>query len=124
MNMNDNYWKCIGLVPPPSLFKKDKEQREEAYRRAHEIRQFEIQLFWTRGTYYWAFILAAFTAHFTLLSPLLTGDPPLLSLSQVYNLPRFSLFALTVTAFLCYFFSLCWVLMNKGSKFWQENWEE
>lgn len=39
----------------------------KAYKQAADIRKFEIDLFWKRGTYYWAFILAAFTAHFALL---------------------------------------------------------
>lgn len=71
---------------------------KEAYNQVADIRKFEIDLFWKRGTYYWAFILAAFTAHFALL-------------------------ALAITAFFCFFFSLAWTLVNKGSKFWQKNWE-
>ena len=39
------------------------------------------------------------------------------------ELPGLSLFALAVTAFFCFFFSLAWTLVNKGSKFWQKNWE-
>ena len=120
--MMDNYWDCMGLLSYPSV--NCKKQRKEAYKRAHEIRQFEIQLFWTRGTYYWAFILAAFTAHFALLSLLFDVEHYPFSFYNVYNLPRFSLLALIITSLFCYFFSLCWVLMNKGSKFWQENWEK
>ena len=120
--MIDNYWECMGFPLDPSV--NCKTQREEAYKRAHEIRQFEIELFWTRGTYYWAFILAAFTAHFALLSLLFDVEHYPFSLSNLYDLPRFSLVALIITSLFCYFFSLCWVLMNKGSKFWQENWEE
>ena len=30
---------------------------------------------------------------------------------------------LTVTAFFCFFFSYAWVIVNKGSSFWQKNWE-
>ncbi|MBC6720693.1 hypothetical protein [Treponema sp. Marseille-Q4130] len=120
--MNDNFWECMGLLPDPSI--NCKAQREEAYKRAHEIRQFEIELFWKRGTYYWAFILAAFTAHFALFNFLFTEKYRPLSLSAVYNLPRLSLLALIITSLFCYFFSLCWVLMNKGSLFWQKTWEE
>lgn len=89
-----NYWKQM-KIDASDATKNELEKRKEAYEKAHDIRKFEIGLFWQRATYYWAFILAAFTAHF----------------------------ALAVTAFFCYFFSLCWVLMNKGSKFWQKNWE-
>ena len=112
----------MGLDKSPS--EDCKEQRKEAYKRAHEIRKFEIELFWKRGTYYWAFILAAFTAHFALLSSLFDVERYPFSLCNVYSLPRLSLLALMITSLFCYFFSLCWVLMNKGSKFWQENWEK
>ena len=130
--MGKKYWGKMELPAPSSEENPDKEaqkeevhkKRKEAYKRAHEIRQFEIQLFWTRGTYYWAFILAAFTAHFALLSLLFDVEHYPFSLYNLCNLSRFSLLALIITSLFCYFFSLCWVLMNKGSKFWQENWEE
>jgi|GEM_PF-676302 len=133
-----NYWECMKLDPPIKDGKNDgskvfccdenpakgteSDRRYEAYRKAHEIRQFEIGLFWQRATYYWAFILAAFTAHFALLGLLFSGEKDF-SIPELYNLPGLSLFALSITSFFCYFFSLCWVLMNKGSKFWQNNWE-
>ena len=116
----DEYWKIMGL---DNINPTDKQRREEAYRQAHDFRKFEIGLFWQRATYYWAFILAAFTAHFTLIGLLFDNEKRNLSVSELYNLPGLSLFALALTAFFCFFFSLCWVLMNKGSKFWQKNWE-
>ena len=131
--MGKKYWEKMGLSPPTKQNinvegerseKKERKERKEAYKRAHEIRQFETALFWTRGTYYWAFILAAFTAHFALLSSLFNAERYPFSLCNVYSLPRLSLLALIITSLFCYFFSLCWVLMNKGSKFWQENWEK
>ncbi len=97
------------------------DRQKEAYKQAADIRKFEIELFWKRGTYYWAFILAAFTAHFALIGMLFSGSK--LSLKNMCELPGFSLFALAVTAFFCFFFSLAWTLVNKGSKFWQKNWE-
>ena len=100
---------------------------EEAYKQAADIRKFEIELFWKRGTYYWAFILAAFTAHFALMGMLFSSDSECVnkafSLKNMCNLPSLSLFALAVTALFCFFFSLAWTLVNKGSKFWQKNWE-
>lgn len=136
--MGKKYWEKMGLSPPTKQNinvegerseKKERKERKEAYKRAHEIRQFETALFWTRGTYYWAFILAAFTAHFALLhilfSSCISSKGCRLHLEcELCNLPKLYLFALLITAIVCYFFSLCWVLMNKGSKFWQENWEE
>lgn len=92
---------------------------------AHDIRKFEIELFWKRGTYYWAFILGAFTAHFALLGMLFDKDSCReFSLEKFFNLSGMSLFSLAITALFCFIFSFSWCLVNKGSKFWQENWEE
>lgn len=96
---------------------------QEAYRQAADIRKFEIELFWKRATYYWAFILAAFTAHFALLGMLFSDCGQNFSVSKIYCLPGLSLFALAATALVCFFFSFAWTLVNKGSKFWQKNWE-
>lgn len=100
---------------------------KEAYKQAADIRKFEIELFWKRGTYYWAFILAAFTAHFALIGMIFStfsnNMNKELSLQNMTELPGLSLLALTITAFFCFFFSLAWTLVNKGSKFWQKNWE-
>lgn len=120
----NNYWDKM-KVDPSDMSENTKKKRKEAYEKAHQIRQFEIGLFWQRATYYWAFILAAFTAHFALLGLLFGSEKEKnFSIPELYQLPGLSLFSLTVTAFFCYFFSLCWVLMNKGSKFWQKNREE
>lgn len=118
-----NYWQKMKL-DVSDMTELEKEKRKEAYEKAHEIRKFEIGLFWQRATYYWAFILAAFTAHFALIGVLFGNEKKAFSIPELCKLPGLSLFALAVTAFFCYFFSLCWVLMNKGSKFWQKNWEK
>jgi hypothetical protein len=66
-------------------------------------RQFEIDLFWKRALFFWGFIAAAFVALGTL-----EGKSPVLSL--------------LVSGFgmVC---SLAWTLANRGSKYWQEQWE-
>ena len=110
----------------------EKEKLKQVSEAASKTRQFETELFWKRGTYYWAFILAAFTAHFSLLSMLLTNtfkdsdktDTKFFSLESFRNLSNFALFCLAATALICFFFCLAWTLMNKGSKFWQKNWEQ
>ncbi|MBR5966605.1 MAG: hypothetical protein IK015_10870 [Treponema sp.] len=98
---------------------------EKALKTAHDIRKFEIDLFWRRGTYYWAFILAAFTAHFALIGLLFSEESNKeFCFEEFCNLSGMALLALAVTALFCFIFSFSWVLVNKGSKFWQENWEE
>jgi len=73
---------------------------------ALDIRKFEIELYWKRGTYFWAFIAAAFTGY--ALTYKATYPDPWLSL-------LFSALGLV--------FSFAWYLVNRGSKFWQSNWE-
>ena len=107
------------------------ERIKRASERAVETRRFETSLFWSRGTYFWAFILASFTAYFSLLLKLLensdcfnkkiSGD--FFTLSSFLDLSDFALFCLTATSLVCVFFCIVWVLVNKASRFWQENWE-
>lgn len=73
-------------------------------------RNFEIELYWKRTTYYWAFC-AAIIAAFAL----------------VYTKSDASLATFTILAVLATcgtIFSLGWYLANRGSKYWQENWED
>jgi hypothetical protein len=83
--------------------------RAEALKNILDIRKFEIELYWKRAAYFWAFIGAVFVGYFALLSaPKPTG---------LHHRGQFILITLGVM------FSLCWYLVNRGSKFWQQNWE-
>lgn len=82
-------------------------KREKALDCALDIRKFEIQLYWTRATYFWTFIGATFAGYFALLA----SDKPVRS---------DTLFLISCLGFM---FSLSWYLVNRGSKFWQNNWE-
>ena len=94
---------------------------QKAFELSHDVRKFEIELFWKRGTYYWAFILASFTAYFATMNKVVKDHG--LSFSCLTDLPFLSKLALAIVSLLCFFFCLSWVLVNKGSKFWQKNWE-
>jgi hypothetical protein len=74
---------------------------------ALDIRKFEISLYWTRATYFWAFIAAAFAAYALTYRTSQAGEP---WLSLVFSS-------------LGLVFSWAWYLANRGSKFWQNNWE-
>lgn len=73
---------------------------------ALDIRKFEIELYWKRGTYFWAFIAAAF-AGYALTHKAVDPDPWLSIIFSALGLV----------------FSFTWYLVNRGSKFWQSNWE-
>jgi len=80
--------------------------RAEALKCALDIRKFEINLYWKRATYFWTLIAAAFAGYLALASTDVTR-PGLV-------------FLVTCIGFIL---STAWYLVNRGSKFWQENWE-
>src|ERR1043166_9125702 len=74
---------------------------------ALDIRKFEIELYWKRAGYFWTLIAASFAGYFALQSSSNAGAKPLIPL----------------VACIGFLVSLAWYLVNRGSKFWQENWE-
>lgn len=49
------------FIPLSSMTSEDKKKVKEAYTRTHEIRKFEIELYWKRAIYFGAFELVALT---------------------------------------------------------------
>ena len=89
-----------------------KSRAYEAYKITMDIRKFEIELFWKRAAYFWTFIgvsLAAYTAILTAK----VDTPALYDRSDV----------LYCIAMIGLVFAFAWYLVNRGSKFWQRNWE-
>jgi hypothetical protein len=82
----------------------DKNLLSRALNQALEARKFEIEMYWKRATYFWAFIGVAFVGFVTLLK----------------DSHGFSALVLAQIGFV---FSLAWHLVNRASKAWQENWE-
>jgi hypothetical protein len=81
-------------VPPPN---------SKRFDAALQTRQFEIDLFWKRSLFFWGFIGAAFVA----VGALKYDQPGLSLLVSSFGL-------------VC---SMAWTLANRGSKYWQEQWE-
>lgn len=84
-------------------------KRKKALERAWKNRDFEIQLYWKRATYFWTFLVATFAGYFIVISRPEVSE-------------AFPQAELVVTS-LGLVFSLAWHFVNKGSKKWQENWE-
>jgi len=82
-------------------------KQKRALKYALDIRKFEINLYWKRATYFWAFIAASFVAYS--------------ALQQTKNAEN-SYLSFIVSC-LGLVFSFAWFFVNKGSKQWQENWE-
>jgi hypothetical protein len=87
--------------------KKRNIKKREALKYALEIRSFEIDLYWKRATYFWAFIGATLTGY------------GVVQASQIPSKVDLSV----ALACLGLVFSFGWFCANKGSKQWQENWE-
>lgn len=73
--------------------------------KAHDIRKFEIDLYWKRATYFFAFFTVITAAYGYLFTH--TG--------YITYTPFISIIG---TVFL-----ICFYYVNIGSKYWQENWE-
>lgn len=84
-------------------------KRLSAYNIAADTRKFEIELFWKRSTFFWAFITAIYTAYSYVLT-------------NIYC-KKHGAFALVVLSALGLFFCVSWYFASKASKHWQENWE-
>jgi hypothetical protein len=82
-------------------------RREKALEHALDIRKFEIELYWKRATYFWTFIGATFAGYVAVQA------------SGAINKQDLSV----ILSCLGFVFSIAWLCVNRGSKQWQENWE-
>jgi hypothetical protein len=84
-----------------------------AYEKAWDARKHEIDNYWKRATYFWAFQVASLTAYSLMIN------------STSYNsTPRNHPFTLFFSIAIGFVTALAWLLTNKGSKFWQRHWEK
>ena len=79
-----------------------------AFAQVSDIRKFEIELYWKRATYFWALITGAFAGYFSILAS--------------EHMPNKFFLALIVSC-VGFVFTFAWFLSSRGSKYWQENWE-
>ncbi len=87
---------------------RDKGRLEKALFQALDVRKFEIELYWKRAAYFWTLIAAAFGAFFAIMG------------AAGFNEREFFSYLVSAIGFN---FTFAWFLVNKGSKMWQENWE-
>ena len=84
--------------------------KAKALEYALETRKFEIELYWKRAAYFWTFIAASLAAYGVIRA---SGD--------IDGYEKAHLSVLVVVLGLV--FSFAWQAANRGSKLWQENWE-
>ena len=85
----------------------------KAYEKAWDARKFEIDNYWKRTTYFWAFQITSFTAYLAILNSNSYNASPPKSPEILYCIIAFGFIT-----------SLSWALINIGSKFWQRHWEK
>ncbi len=107
----DKYNKLVFATEYP-----EKERIEAALKHAHEIRQFEIRLYWQRSLFFWGFIIAFLTAFALLLNSL--ND------ESARNSDSVIIIAIILLSSIGFFTSFAWKYMETGSKTWQQNWEK
>lgn len=90
----------------------NKGKLEEVFKIALDTRKFEIELYWKRTGYFVLFIGAVFVGYYNIINTAEEG------ISKYQN--EWLLLLLPALGFLL---SLLWYMANRGSKFWQENWE-
>lgn len=84
-----------------------KKKLEAAYQRAYENRNLEINLFWTRSTFFWGFIAATLGGYIALET------------NEKAELHYLKFYVICTGVLL----SFAWTLVIIGSKHWQKNWE-
>lgn len=85
----------------------------DAWRTAMDIRKFEIELYWKRATYFWTFIGFSLAAYGAVIA----------SSNQSKLFVSIQSDALFLIANVGLVFSVAWYFVNRGSKYWQRNWE-
>jgi uncharacterized membrane protein len=85
-------------------------KQKRALERAWQTRNFEIDKFWNRTAFFWSFIAIVFGAFAAVTTKKVEAST---------SLPYLELYLILLGIIV----SVAWLLVVKGSKFWQENWE-
>ena len=111
----EEYYKRFKIEKHPNIVYEvnDKKMLKAAYEKAWENRNYEIDKFWSRALYFWGFIAATFVAY----TAILTANE--IKKNEIMDM-HFDIYVLALGVI----FSLAWLLVIKGSKRWQENWEK
>jgi len=87
---------------------RSKEDIATTYKKAWEAKNFEVEHYWKRANYFWAFQVASFAGYFSVIN----------SKNYVSN-PETLYFVICIGLIT----SFAWTFTNKGSKTWQRHWE-
>ena len=98
------------VIPYDQLFQSD-EQKRKAFEHAMDIRKFEIELCWKRAVYFFSLLAALFLAY----GSVITSDG---------EVDHFDIeILLFIISCLGAIVATGWHCVNRGSRYWQTNWE-
>lgn len=89
-----------------------KEEIKFSYQQAWAAKNFEIELYWKRAQYFWAFQIAAFAGYFAVLNSTTYSTEPSKN-------PEILFFVVCIG----FITAIAWNFINQGSKTWQRHWE-
>ncbi len=90
----------------------NEEIAKKAFDKAWEIRNFEIEMYWKRATYFWTFIATTFAGYFALISS-----------DNYFKQDKFNHIEVYFLICIGFILSCAWHFTNIGSKAWQRHWE-
>lgn len=100
---------------PEGTYMKDS-RLAKAYETVLDVRKFEIDLYWKRSSSFWL-LVGGITAGLGLLFGMKSGGGARLLSPRLVEMA--CCFLSAAGCFVC----IAWTFLNKGSKFWQRNWE-
>ena len=122
--LQDSYFEALGIKRSGN---EDEEKKyREAYDKAHDIRKFEIEMYWRRSAYLWTLQGAALAGLALILSNSTLDEECLHLVSNEADKCRREWVELVViVAIWCFgiFTAFVWLFLLRGAKFWQNNWE-
>ncbi|NIF20134.1 RipA family octameric membrane protein [Candidatus Pantoea multigeneris] len=102
----------------------DLEKLKESYDKAHDIRKFEIELYWKRTTYIWTLVAALITACAILAADYYrVHDTESLKDSALSETRNLLLASLAGVSFFGVIITITTSFILKSGEYWQKNWE-
>lgn len=116
--------KLLGCSEKKYLTNGDIEKLKESYEKAHDIRKFEIDLYWKRTTYIWTLIAALFTACVLLAAAYYrVHDVEPIKDKALSETRNFLLATLAGVSFFGVVITIASSFILKSGEYWQKNWE-
>ncbi|MEI7236419.1 hypothetical protein WCU73_02475 [Pectobacterium brasiliense] len=116
---NRNYFVSIlgGELQYRDYFtQEDIDKLREAYNKSHDIRKFEIELYWKRATYFWT-LTAALITFLGLTVTAYLGKSNIVDPTKILSIGL----AITTLGLLL---TIITFFMSQAGKYWQTNWED